>query len=495
MLIDEAEVASVLPGEYARFARPVCDGLAVFLEGLAPARQAEILEEQAALAPTVGISERLAVLARRCPALHKLGQILARDQRLAPELRRHLRELESLPPTTSQTAIEGVLAREFGSLESLGVSLAPQALAEASVAVVIPFTTPGPDGAPCDGVFKILKPGIEERLAEELELLGRVGAHLDERCHELGIPQLDYGETFDTVREKLQFEVRLDLEQRHLTQAQACFAEAPQVLIPQLFDFCTPRVTAMERVWGGKVTDHRFRSPAERRQTADLVIDALIGQPLFSRANEALFHSDPHAGNLLLTPDGRLAILDWSLVGVLGETERATLVQVLVSAALLDGERIASLLLSLAQRGATNPAALHAVIHDWLRRVRRGQLPGLQWMVGLLDEAVQTARLRLAPDLLLFRKSLHTLEGVVADLEVDPARMDIALQSEFLARLAVEWPWRWLAPPCSRQFRTRLSNADLARAVLNLPAAATRFWVGHGFDLVRGLRANIGLCV
>jgi hypothetical protein len=97
--------------------------------------------------------------------------------------------------------------------------------------------------------------------------------------------------------------------------------------------------------------------------------------------------------------------------------------------------------------------------------------------MGLLDEAVQTARLRVGADLMLFRKALHTLEGVVADTGAGPHPIDEVLLGEFLRHLATEWPRRWLAPPDCRAFATRLSNADLARFTLNLPWAVARSWL------------------
>ena len=66
------------------------------------------------------------------------------------------------------------LLRELGPLEHLGITLLPPAIAEASVAVVIPFKEAG-DHLPHGGVFKILKPGIEERLKLELDLPARAG--------------------------------------------------------------------------------------------------------------------------------------------------------------------------------------------------------------------------------------------------------------------------------------------------------------------------------
>jgi ubiquinone biosynthesis protein len=478
LLIDEGAIASVLPDEYARFRRPVLGALTTFLESLPAGHQETALADQAALPPTATASERLFVLARSCPALHKLGQILARDRRLSPELRQHLQGLESLPPATPLESIQATLAQELGPLGRLGVTLEPPALAEASVAVVIPFRA-----GPRQGVFKVLKPGIEERLDQELGLLERVGTYLDERCHEFGIPHLDYQEVFEQAREKLRDEIRLDLEQRHLAQARATYEGEPRVLVPALFEHCTARVTAMERVTGGKVTEHGLGPAGDRRRLADLIVEALIARPIFTKASPAVFHADPHAGNLFLTEDHRLAVLDWSLVGALGGPERVALVQVLLAALTLDADHLLTTLETLAERPPDRPA-LRSVVDAGLRRVRWGQLPGLTWLMGLLDEAAQTARLRVGADLLLFRKALHTLEGVLADVGAGSSRVDDVLLGEFLRHLAAEWPQRWLALPGSRAFATRLSNLDLTRLTLGLPWAAARFWTDLALDFL-----------
>ncbi len=479
-LIDESALALLLPGEYQRFAAPIKEGLVVFLAGLPAEHQATILAEQATMPTDATVSQRLGLLAMRCPVLHKLGQVVARDQRLAPELRHELRKLESLPPTTPLSAIQETLAQELGPLDRLGVQLADEALAEASVAVVIPFTTG--EGA-IDGVFKLLKPGIEERLELELGLLSDVGVHLDDECHRHGIPELNYEEAFDQVREKLAWELRLDQEQAHLRRARAFYANEPKVLIPELLEYCTPRVTAMQRVHGCKVTDHRLKHK-QTRALATIITRALISRPIFSREEQALFHSDPHAGNLYLTDDGRLAILDWSLVGELGDPERQAISQVALGALTLRSDKVLAALESLADRGETDRAALEAVVDDALKRVRQGEFPGMKWLVALLDEAAQRARLRVAGDLMLFRKSLLTLDGVVAELGADGFLNDNVLLADFLRCFGAEWPLRWARLPWSRDYGTRLSNADLAEAMLGFPWTITRGLVGKGFDVL-----------
>ena len=506
-LLDESSLASVLPAEYLRFARPVGDGLKVFLGGLPEEEQMTILREQAKLPITASISQRLGLLAQSSPVLQKLGQVLARDQRLSPVLRQYLCELESLPPSVPLETIKEILAEQLGPLEARGITLMPPAIAEASVAVVIPFQqssphTPwaevennespqadvkaiGPQSVSATmGVFKVLKPGIEHQLKKELNLLEQVGEHLDSRCEELGIPQLDYQEAFQQVRNKLVDEAQLEHEQLHLLQAQRFFADEPQVRIPALLEHCTSRVTSMEYITGGKVTGHGLDRTRQKRRLAKLVAKALIAKPVFSKSDEALFHADPHAGNLFLTDDGCLAILDWSLVGRLGVRERIAIVQIVLGAMTLNAPRIVQVLTQLDERQRVDEEALRSVVNSAIKRVRRGQFPGLNWLLSLLDDAVQNARLRVAPDLMLFRKSLHTLEGVIADVGERSGQIDKTLSIEFLRHFAAEWPKRWVRLPHSRDFATRLSNFDLTQTMLSYPATVARFWTGHAIDLL-----------
>ena len=486
-LLDESSLASVLPAEYAHFACPLWDGLTVFLSGLAEAEQVAILRAQATLPFTATISQRLGLLAQSSPVLQKLGQVLARDQRLSPEFRHYLCELESLPPSVPLEKIQEILTQELGPLDRRGVTLMPPAIAEASVAVVIPFRQDShcKGSQVLEGVFKILKPGIERQLEQELRMLERVGEHLDGRCEKLRIPRLDYQESFQQVRRKLVDEVQLGNEQRHLLQANKFFADEPRIRIPALLDHCTSRVTSMERISGGKVTGHDLHRPRQKRRLAKLVAKALIAKAVFSKSDQALFHGDPHAGNLFLTDEGCLAILDWSLVGELGARERIAIVQIILGAITLDSQRNVSVLAQLSEHQRLDEETLKTIVEASIKRVRRGQFPGLSWLVGLLDDAVQNARLRVSDDLMLFRKSLHTLEGVVAEVGECAGQIDKTLSIEFLRHFAAEWPQRWLRLPHSRDFATRLSNFDVTQTLLSYPTTVARFWTGHALDILK----------
>jgi ubiquinone biosynthesis protein len=474
----ESTIEQVVPDAYAAYRRPIAAALRFFVENLPAARAESILGKQLSLDPSTGAAQRLMILARACPVLHKLGQVLARDRRLDPGLRVQLQRLESMDPRVPTDVLQDQIEQELGPLERLGLTLEPAALAEASVAVVVPFQYRDRAAASAGagrGVFKVIKPGVEEQLGQDLALLEDLGAFLDERCARLGIPPLDYQDVFAEVRALLGQEVHLDGEQRNLAAARAAYADLESLVhIPCLLPWSTPRVTAMERIDGWKVTEDEATTRTDRSLLGRRIVEALIAHPLWSAAPSGLFHADPHAGNLLVTPSGRLAILDWSLAGTLEATRRQAVAQVMLGALTLDARPILGALRELGERAVDGPA-LKAVVVRHLHRIRRGTWPGFQWLKDLLDEAVQTARLRVGADLMMFRRMLLMVEGVVADVAMGTGRdLDTSLTVSFVSRLAREWPVRAFAPPYSRSFGTQLSNADLALLASLLPLTTAR---------------------
>jgi predicted unusual protein kinase regulating ubiquinone biosynthesis (AarF/ABC1/UbiB family) len=194
--------------------------------------------------------------------------------------------------------------------------------------------------------------------------------------------------------------------------------------------------------------------------------------------DQVLFHCDPHAGNLLYTTDNRVAILDWSLVASPRARDVEMIAQCFVTALTFDAQRLAETIGALAERGRPDTRGLHAAATHGLARLRGGALPGLSWFVDLLDDATQNAGLRVSPELLLIRKALLSLEGVLGELGLSRQQLDTLLLSDFMIQLAAEWPRRWMSPPWSREFATRLSNADLWQLAAGWPATAARWATG-----------------
>jgi ubiquinone biosynthesis protein len=406
-----------------------------------------------------------------------LGQVVARDPRLAPELRARLQRLESLPGGTPVLEVRHAIRRAIGATP--GVVVAPRAIAEASVAVVIPFTwRQGNGAAPERGVLKVLKPGVADRLDDELAIWSSLGSYLDERCGHYGLPALDYREVIDGVSRRLRHEVQLEHEQAHLTQAARLYEGDANVRIPRLLPFCRADVSAMERIDGRKITSAK---PADRRRTAEMAVSALIARPFLSNDPLAPFHADPHPGNLHLTPGGQLAIFDWSLVARLSKSKRSDLVGVLLNALTLNDAGVCRTLDAMSSRPPAE-SELRRLVSQAMRQVRWGKRPGFIWMLELLDRAVAEARLRLSEDLVLFRKAAHTLSGVLSELStpncIDGVLLETGLANYLQGGMDTALgsdPPGWLGPGSA--------NARLLDLWCTAPATAARFWLGAWRDV------------
>ncbi|MBK8120658.1 MAG: hypothetical protein IPK39_16895 [Sulfuritalea sp.] len=397
-LFELIDLAELVPASHAAYRPLVRDGLLYFLEGLEPARLDAIVAEQLALPPVIRSALRLVVLFRRCPTLHKLGQVVAHDRRLDPELRERLQELESTGSPTPIGDLDIALRRELGAVANLEIGVWRESVT----------------ARPQRGVLKILREGIVDKLHEELAIFAEIGSYLEERRLHYGLPEFDYAGALDSVSRLLANEVRLDHEQRNLDVAGRFYAGSPAVLVPRLFPFCTDSITAMERVDGVKVTESGL-TPAGRRRIAETLAGALLAKPLWSRAETGVvFHADPHAGNLHVTQDGRVAILDWALVAEIDKRQREAAIQIIVGAVTLDVERICRALEELGE--PLDPEGIKQAVSAAVEQVRRGKFPGIGWLTALLDQLAAGRMLRFPEAVILFRKALLTLSGVIADV-------------------------------------------------------------------------------
>ncbi|MCB1894305.1 MAG: phosphotransferase [Zoogloeaceae bacterium] len=461
-MLDGLGIAAFMPASLAQWTPLVEDGLSHFLGGLANERKMAVVLGQISLPADASAARRLATLLGECPTLHKLGQVVARHRELPVELRLELQALESMPPVLDPQAIRAAIVDQL--TDDCTARYRPSGrdwtiLAEGSVAAVVPFEYLE-GGERRHGVFKVLKPGVDEKLAEELGMLGPLAALLSSRSAALGLGGVDFAGIFEHVGRLLTQELRLDLEQANMIAAAACHAGDPDVLVPRLLPGCGPRLTVMERVFGCKLPNAPL-PPWQRRRLARKAIAALVAKPFWSAGEAALFHGDPHAGNLLATDDGRLAVIDWSLVANLSKSQREAIVDAVLGGLLLDPVRLEDAVGRLTGLPADD-LQLGNAVGAALAELRGARLVGAEWLLRLLDGLATAAGVTPAADLLLFRKSWLTLSGVAADLGVEHAG-DPVLIAEGLGHWLGEWPLRLTARYDSRGFSTHLSNADLMR--------------------------------
>ncbi|HEU5452926.1 MAG TPA: AarF/UbiB family protein [Terriglobales bacterium] len=455
-------VERLVPEKYARWRPVVRDAMLFVMSYLSAARLAPKLLEQIELPLGTRPETRLLRLISKVPGLQKLGQVLAHNRHLTPPLRQALIRLENGIRDVTAREIREMIREQLGPrLRTHQVTIRPGMLSEASVSAVLRFTWKSPaSGEQEAGVFKVLKPHIAACFAEDMAMLQALTAYFGKRLGEYGFESDVLSDTFAKVRRLLQHEVDFRGEQATLLRAYELYRPVHGVRVPRLMpELCTTHITAISEEKGIKITDAAARMPRRRRVlVADQLIEALVAVPLLSADKEALFHADPHAGNLLYNDaTDELVILDWALCERLTREQRRHLALLLLMLGLRDPQGVTRAVEALQQPGGANKART-------IREFVPTYIAELSWKpaAGGVDAMRLVERLtlrgvRFPASLVMLSKVLFTLDGIIADIAGSDVPMTFAVTSHLLQTLLVErkrvaLPLKmsdWMALQCS----------------------------------------------
>ncbi len=504
-IVDEiVPVDRLVPAAYIKWRPPVRDAMMFVVTRLSAARLAPKLLEQIELPPNTAPEVRLLRLIAKVPGLQKLGQVIARNRHLHPALRNALAKLENGIRDVNPDEIRAIVQKELGAkVQTYDVKVSTTILKEASVSAVVRFTWRDPDtGRRQCGVFKVLKPHIPEYFSEDMDYLQGLAHHFGDRHHRYGFPAHLIPDTFHKVRRLLRHEVNFRREQKTLLEAANLYRSYSGIRIPRVIQpLCTPTITALTEERGIKVTNALARLPMrDRRIVAEQLIEALIAVPLLAAAQDAVFHGDPHAGNLLYDrARKKLVILDWALQEHLGSEQRRHLALLFLMVSLRDpvGVRheIAALAQSHPRKASREERVVQESVAKFLDTLPASRFPSAADAMRLL-EAVAMQGIKFPGSLIILSKVMFTLEGILTDIVGADTDMGLSVARHiilhwlrhraefrsplrtrdwitlqcsallFLSRMGIRWQQtmldRWLAPsPASSA--TALDAAAISR--------------------------------
>src|SRR5690348_1285307 len=175
---------------------------------------------------------------------------------------------------------------------------------------------------------KVQRPGIRGAVLSDLDALYDLADFMD-RHTEFG-KRYQFRQMLEEFRKSLLRELDYRLEAQNLTSFHASMANYSRLIVPlPIDDYCTARVLTMEYVPGKKITD---MSPLARMEfdgeaLAEEVFRAYLEQILVN----GFFHADPHPGNVFITEDYRIALLDLGMVGRIMPRLQEDLLQLLLA--------------------------------------------------------------------------------------------------------------------------------------------------------------------
>ena len=249
-------------------------------------------------------------LERMGPTYVKLGQLLStRADLLPPPYLEALTRLQDKVEPFSFAEVEQIVAAELGvRLSKAFAHFDATPIASASLGQV--HRAELRDGRAV--VVKVQRPDIREIIVGDLDALGQLAEFLDMHT-EMG-RRYDFAQMLNELRKSLLRELDYREEATNLLTLGEAMREFEQIIVPRpVADYTTSRVLTMDYVRGKKITT---LSPLARlelngAELAEQLFRAYLQQMLV----DGFFHADPHPGNVFLTDDKRIALLDVGMVG------------------------------------------------------------------------------------------------------------------------------------------------------------------------------------
>ncbi|MBF0525939.1 MAG: AarF/ABC1/UbiB kinase family protein, partial [Deltaproteobacteria bacterium] len=382
--------------------------------------------DQLQLPFTASLGRRVFTLVLDMPTLQKLGQVIARNPNLDPVFKQALVDLEDNLKTVTFDQIKPLLDKEIGKPRH-GFSITPEPgiLAEASVCAVVPAEVTAPTGHSFRAVLKVVKPKVTRNIGSELILLDRLAVFLDRHREEWGLGRFLFQATFTEVKKAIRSEMNLTGEQDNLDQAGTYYGGDQSLLVPARLPASTPRMTAMTRIDGTKITDVAGLTSRERWLLAAALARICILRPIQDTRDESIFHGDPHAGNLAYTFDGGrpgIILYDWAMIGKLNRVDR--LAMVMLTLGLIMGNKKAVFYAAdiIAKGQLSADPGIGGKIQKSINEVissRGMKVSGAMSAIERLFEDFTYHGVIFSSDMMMYKKVLFTLQGVLT--EIDPS--------------------------------------------------------------------------
>lgn len=370
------------------------------------------------------------VLEELGPTFVKLGQALSNREDMLPE--GLIRELQQLQDKVEAADIDitELLADNFGAdYQEAFSTIDPQPLASASIAQVYRATLKTGEKV----VLKVRRPHIEEVIEGDLLIMKDLARLLT--------TYFDFAEHINLVQAVNAFErsllneLSLVNERENIERFARHFQHTPHSYVPKVYPaLSNNQVLCMELVEGAKITDRDFL----RQHGLDPAALANRGLQLYlSQLLEfGFFHADPHAGNIMVLPDGRIAFIDLGAMGVIYAADQELLEDVILNLVARNVPRLVALLKKMAIRiDIPDERKLQQDLSDMLAMVDAGGLGQLNigLLIGKFKDVLFENRIVMPDYFTLLVRGLVLIESVGRTL--DPKMNVLAGVEPYVARI------------------------------------------------------------
>jgi ubiquinone biosynthesis protein len=349
------------------------------------------------------------------PTFIKLGQILSDRGDIIPEsvvleMRKLQDEVPPFPATEARRIVEENLGRP---IDELFLYFYDETEGAASLAQVHRAILPA--GRPV--AVKIKRPGIEEQIEADLEIMRQFAHFVDSYTSYFEV--LSAAEILDEFETQIRKELDFVEEFLSVKRFAADYEDDKTIVVPEVFDEYTTRdVLVQEFIHGKKVSeviesnDERFDTKVVNIRTADFIMSQLF--------LNGYFHADPHPGNFLVLEGNIVCFIDFGMVYSLRPYEQDNLNLMMIGLARLDPGLVARSLLRMGYaEGKVDEARFESAVHDYIESHLDKPLEYIDIPSAFMQllQMVVTFGIRLPPRLIYVAKVLGSMQTIGAGLD------------------------------------------------------------------------------
>src|SRR5918997_3665425 len=266
-------------------------------------------------------------------------------------------------------------------------------------------------------VVKVQRPDIREQMSKDLEVLADIAEFFDN--HTEAGRRYEFAAILEELRKSLMRELDYRQEARNLSTFADNLRDFEELVVPRpVDDYTTSRVLTMDYVSGRKITDLSplTRIDLDGYRLAERLFQAYLQQILV----DGFFHADPHPGNVFLTDERRIALIDLGMVGRVSPRFQENLIQLLLAISEGRGDETADIAERMGEpKEKYDRNAFRRQVADMVMQNQNTQLEQLNSgrIVLRITQIAGESNFRLPVEYTMIAKTLLNLDQVVHTLD------------------------------------------------------------------------------
>ncbi len=262
-------------------------------------------------------------------------------------------------------------------------------------------------------VVKVQRPNVKDQFEADIQMMYYLARKIEHYFKKTPVSPVQIVKEFDRyTKDELNFRI----EANNIEQFYEVFKGSKKVVTPKVYlTYTTSKILVMDYIHGTQLSEIKNKlSVKVRKDIIKEIADAMCVQALDS----GVFHADLHPGNILVLSQGRIALLDFGIIGRLDKELKKNTIDMIVALVDSDSRAVSRILLKVGlPTEQTNIESFELDVDDVMREWNPASSIRATHVLHRLFNTCIKNHIRMPADLILLAKALVTIEGTCTQLD------------------------------------------------------------------------------